>query len=223
MMTDAGQNEAIELNRAIRRTAHDLQAPMRRIDAFLSLLVRCLGAVDPQCQQYVDQIQRDARLGQARLQALSTYARLARDFDRAALALRPFLEQCAATQTNPAICVRVDAPDLTIMAHEPTLRQAVVAVLDNAVRFARTEVWVRGRGDATGFTIAVQDDGSGLEMEPVRCLDLFTSLTPQTHMGLGLAVAQRVMRLHGGQVRFAGESAGLTVTLAGRTPGIDAD
>lgn len=136
--------------------------------------------------------------------------------------LRALLEDvCAAVRRAhngaPGIVFRIAPTDVVAMADPPLLRQALVNVLDNAVRATTTggtvEVVVRTFDDGR-IHVAVRDDGEGMsEAVLARARDPFFT-TRATGTGLGLALVDKVVRLHGGELLLKRlEPRGTEVTL----------
>jgi len=104
------------------------------------------------------------------------------------------------------------------------LRRIMVNLVDNAVRYAKSQVAVtieqsrRGRGQATA-QLVVADDGPGVPAsERERVFDRFYRVAPSRSRetggtGLGLAIVRDLATAHGGQVRLAGNHPGLRVTV----------
>lgn len=117
-------------------------------------------------------------------------------------------------QQNPAIECQFD---------QKQIRMAVVALLDNAVKFSHegSLVTVTVRRDGSNAYIAVSDNGIGLTPEQqAHATDKFYRGTPPyvfdyEGMGLGLHVAFVIMQAHGGDisVESRGKDKGATVTL----------
>ncbi len=97
--------------------------------------------------------------------------------------------------------VPADLPWLT--ADEGKLGQAVMNVVHNAVKFARTRVTVAARVLDAGLAICVQDDGPGVSPEEMPMLfekwkQAGSGVSLGDGCGLGLAAAKALVDLHGG-------------------------
>jgi signal transduction histidine kinase len=99
------------------------------------------------------------------------------------------------------------------------LERAIVALIDNALRFARRTVTVTVERAGTGARIAVADDGPGFSEEALRdATARFWRDDPArsgTGTGLGLAIAQSIIERHGGTIalRNVAEGSGAVVEL----------
>ena len=117
---------------------------------------------------------------------------------------------------NQGVRVEVDSLDRCFVGGDPeSLDQAFENVLANAVSFAPAgtvvDVRISGAGDACCVTVG--DRGPGLpEAHLKRVFDRFFSYRPndgpRDHLGLGLAIAKRVVEGHGGTITAANRQDG---------------
>jgi two-component system osmolarity sensor histidine kinase EnvZ len=105
------------------------------------------------------------------------------------------------------------------------LGRAIANLIDNALEHGRPPLLLslRPGPGPDGFTIRLRDAGEGIPadqwtqaLEPFQRLD--RARGGQGHCGLGLAIAERVAREHGGQLRAGsdGPGEGFVVILEGR-------
>jgi len=98
------------------------------------------------------------------------------------------------------------------------LAAALINLLDNSVRYGARHARVTlsdHTGAGGGATITLVDDGPGVT--PERRLALDAALARQHYeegMGLGLTLADRVARVHGGRLRIDAVPQGFGVTLS---------
>lgn len=98
---------------------------------------------------------------------------------------------------------------VVVLADSARIRQALLALLDNVVRYASDGRWVRveTRASATEGLIRVIDRGPGLPASfSTRAFDAFTRADESRSRagvgtGLGLAVVQAIARSHGDTAR----------------------
>lgn len=87
------------------------------------------------------------------------------------------------------------------------MERALHNLLQNALRHARDTIEVHLHADEQGYRIEIDDDGPGVpESERRRIFESFVRLreSPEHHaagFGLGLAIVQRIMQWHRGEVR----------------------
>ncbi|HEY1550674.1 MAG TPA: ATP-binding protein, partial [Kofleriaceae bacterium] len=102
------------------------------------------------------------------------------------------------------------------------IKQVLINLLGNAVKFSPrgATVTLRASPTETGIEIAVSDTGPGIAAENLtRIFEPFVTLDPSLSRahdgaGLGLALAKRIVELHGGNLRVTSELGnGATFTL----------
>ena len=123
-----------------------------------------------------------------------------------------FLEICLPEETIPAISADADR-----------VKQILSILVDNALRYApeKSTVHVSLEKQSKGCLLSVIDHGPGIpDSEKKKVFDRFyrgsQSRTDPNHFGLGLAVAQELAAIHGGDLRLTdtpGGGATFTVML----------
>jgi signal transduction histidine kinase len=103
------------------------------------------------------------------------------------------------------------------------LNQVFLNLLDNAIRSAASNVWIRTVEGAGHVTVAVEDDGPGVSHQLVgRLFDpFFTTREPGEGTGLGLYLSSRIVHNHGGFLRYdprPGGGASFSVDLPWEAP-----
>jgi signal transduction histidine kinase len=208
-----GASAAAERDRRFLVTAiaHDLRTPLFTLRGSLEALERGIGdgrylglaqdrAAD--LDRLVDDLFRFSRL------------ELAPEFDDVDIGV---LVRRAAETVDATVAV---AGDGGVVRGDPeALRRAVTNLLDNAVRHGTRVAVTTARSNGT-VTVDVVDDGPGFAAEDLPHVfePLFRGDRARggSHAGLGLAIARRLVRAHGGEVRAANEPDGgarLTVEL----------
>jgi two-component system osmolarity sensor histidine kinase EnvZ len=103
------------------------------------------------------------------------------------------------------------------------LTRALANLIDNALAYGAPPLRLELRGEGeVGFAITVWDHGAGIPaLAWSRALEPFQRLDPargdQGHCGLGLAIAERIGRDHGGGLESQKGPHGFGVTLRGRS------
>ncbi len=124
--------------------------------------------------------------------------------------------------------VRVPDGSIEVTADATKLRQIVINLVANAVRFTpsggRVDVVVRRRADGE-IELRVEDNGIGLSPEDIpRALEPFIQVARNRRSnpggaGLGLPLSKRLVELHGGRLEIEsapGEGTTVRVVLPGR-------
>ncbi len=134
--------------------------------------------------------------------------------------------QPSAAQKELKLSTSLSAGPVLIEADELRLRQVFANVLRNAVKFTPRagEVHVRACITAGRFLVEVTDNGIGMTQEELQqAFQPFeqgrhssgAGASPFGGLGLGLAIAQTFVQLHGGQIQITspGPGRGTTVTI----------
>ncbi len=211
--------------------AHELRTPLHAVLGWTDLLRR-EGVSASDVARGLEVIERNAR-AQARLieEVLDMSAMMRRkvQIKLDPIALGTVLLQ-ALDAVRPAADARGitiewegDAADLTVLGDPERLLQVIHNLVGNAVKFTPDGGRVRVRVSATEGTVALHVEDTGIGIAPdflPRIFDEFTQArNPLTErprgLGLGLAIARRLVELHGGVIEAAspGEGRGATFTV----------
>lgn len=207
-----------DLEAFVYSVSHDLRAPLRAISGFAQLLAEDCAAELPESGE--DSLRR-IRAGAAKMGTLiDDLLRLSRvgssDLEEAAVDLavpcREILAELASG--SPGRLVETIVPERLVVRGDARLLRAMLEnLLGNAWKFtsptprARIEVGSRiGTGGQVDFF--VRDNGVGFDMsETARLFRPFRRLRPESEFpgtGIGLAIADRIARRHGGSIRAEG-------------------
>ena len=188
--------------------AHEMNSPLGALLASLQFVLEGR-AEDP---DEVQEALQDALKAGERVAELVRRMRSIAGSDeqtREAIALRRRVEM--ATAAFPSMPIEVVGGDLTVPAVDAELREAIVAILDNAVRAAskKAEPRVRVTIDADGecARITVDDNGDGIDDGdlPFVLTPFFTRNRGIRAIGLGLCMVDAAARRHGGRVVIEGK------------------
>jgi len=224
-------------SRLLKDVSHELRSPLARLSVALGL-ARQRATTDvapelaPEVESALNRIELEAdRLNQL-IQRLLTISRLESGTDglrKTILSLRELVEQVAhdAEYETPGrgcrVTARADAADEFLVEADPDLlRSAVENVVRNATRYTAegTTVEVRlerqqaANGEAEEIIVRVLDSGPGVPDEALpKIFEPFYRLDDARNRqtggaGLGLSIADRAVRLHGGQLRASNRKEG---------------
>ena len=203
----------------MRAVAHDLRAPLRHVVSFAPLLkesVDELVAAAPQAgyaaddaREFAATMELSARKMSAMLDGLAQLSRTARaPLHPQALdwtALVQSLVQALQSQ-HPQVQWALPVQPVHVVADADSLRNAMQAVLDNAVKFSakqpQPQVCVAAQPLAAGgWRLSVQDNGAGFDDSRAQGLgELFQRMHREGEfagVGCGLALVQAVAQRHG--------------------------
>jgi len=207
-----------ELEAFVYSVSHDLRAPLRGIDGFSHLLVAKYGeSLDGEARELLERVRAAAqRMGRliADLLELSRLARSAvrrTDVDLSELA-RGVVDELGGEAAGRAVEWHVE-PGMRVRADPALLRIALMNLLGNALKYTRDASTARIELGTTrrqgGFAeFFVRDNGAGFDMNyAARLFQPFQRLHAQHEFegtGIGLAIVQRVIAKHGGEIRGDG-------------------
>lgn len=193
---------------------HELRTPMAGALGYLQLAARRLAANDADAaSKAVNSALHLSRALERQLEDLLESSRIGRGH----VALNPVafdLIELVDTLTNGA---RMSSPDHGITVTGPSsliaygdalrLRRVFENLLSNAVKFSPpgTNIHVNVQTAAEGALIVVTDEGPGIAPEHLsRVFDRFYQIGDSSRqgggLGLGLALAQQIVRAHGGKI-----------------------
>lgn len=119
------------------------------------------------------------------------------------------VEVCRTVAEQKKITLEVDCPsDLSARINPPFLEQAVVNLVENAVKYSREgrAVRISAENTAEAVVIRVRDQGMGVPAEHLpRLFERFYRVDKsrnrkQGGTGLGLAIVKHIIQAHGGRV-----------------------
>jgi two-component system sensor histidine kinase RstB len=190
--------------------AHELRTPIANLRFALDL-TRSTDDVE-QLREQIAEMDVDIDALDELVDELLTYARLRHSGDtvsKQSLRLKPLLAQQLDKlgPLQPGMNYRLECDDeLQLVANERDVLRAVSNLLRNAQRYARQQVQISVQPQADQLILAVEDDGPGIPLaERQRVLLPFTRLDQSRSrasggFGLGLAIVQRIVQQHQGQI-----------------------
>ena len=211
-----------ELERFAYSAAHDLKAPLARIEMALAAV--------PATEENGGQLLGVARRGAAKLRQLiedllvfasvGAVTSEAEEVDLDAVVDEVILDLQGAIEEAGAV-VEVE-PLGTVAGHRALLGQLVQNLVGNALKFARPDVRgvvrVGAHRDLDGLTLRVVDNGIGIAPEHrEQVFGVFTRLNGEEQYsgsGIGLATCAKVVAAHGGRIWVEdGADGGTTVAV----------
>ena len=212
--TALGASTAAERDRRFLVTAiaHDLRTPLFTLRGSLEAIERGIGDGDALARAQAKAAHLDRLVGDLFAYSRAEYTRDDRTREPGDLAE---IARRAADTVDPGRIELVVVTNGPVPIHgDPVALQRVLTnLLDNALRHARTRV----RLTVAGRRVEVTDDGPGFA--PADLPHVFEPLfrgdrsRTTAGAGLGLAIARRLVRAHGGEVEAANAATGARVTI----------
>jgi signal transduction histidine kinase len=220
--------------------SHDLRAPLRAVQGYVTILEEDFGErLEAEVRRLLGVIQDRTRRMEQLIDDLLVFARLGRQ----RLAVTPVqlddlvkqtLDECRSICEDRQIAFTVGRLG-TAQADPAMIKQVLANLLSNAIKFTRNrkaavvEVGCRAEADRPNVYY-VRDNGAGFDMRHAdKLFGVFQRLHSANEYegtGVGLAIVQRVIERHGGQVwadSTPGEGTTFYFTLGtspdGRAPG----
>ena len=218
----------------VANVSHELRTPITSIKGFVETLLD--GALrDPvDASQFLNIIGRQAERMDNIIEDLLLLSGVERGLEESNVRvekglildiIRDALEVCEYKAKGKKIRIDTDcAPDIEAVINEPLLEQAVINLLDNAIKYSdeggSVEIAVSRHADE--IAIEVRDEGCGIDKENIsRLFERFYRVDKARSRklggtGLGLAIVKHIMQAHGGSVTVAstpGEGSAFTLHL----------
>lgn len=204
------------LPRELDRILHDLRGPLNALFLHVDVLKNACARDDETARRSLEIVERSLRRLSGMLDAAFSVAGLERGRDTA-VSLRAVVDQVIHAQTGP-VTVRCDTwpdvqgdRDLLSLALGHLVRNALEATA--AAGPGRRPPEVSAEVDGKQVVVAVRDWGVGLASTDPRSVMRLGASTKPGGEGIGLLVAERIARLHGGALAFHVHGAGAEVRL----------
>ncbi len=218
-------------NDFISVVSHELRTPLSVLALEAQLLTKELHTVPPErLPEIYEALQLNTRRLQIQIDNLLDFALIERgeleldfrlcSFNRIVREAIDLYEARAAEKSLKFTLNLLPTTQMSVIADGPRLRSALIQIVDNAVKFTpeggTITVGVHGLVTLPGTEIpaaAVSVRDTGLGIEPEVQQKLFTAFnqgdmsTTRRHggMGIGLALAARIIEAHGGKITFKSE------------------
>ncbi|HEX5859217.1 MAG TPA: GAF domain-containing protein [Microbacterium sp.] len=203
--------------------SHELRTPLNAVIGFSDVLLeRMFGELNERQDEYVRDI-RDS--GRHLLELINEILDLSKveagrmELDLADVAVEPLLEHALAmvreraSRQGVALELEVEAGLGVVVADELKLKQVVLNLLTNAVKFTNAggSVALAARRAGDTLEVEVRDTGVGIaEADQARVFEAFQrggrdARTSTEGTGLGLTLSRRFVELHGGRMWMESE------------------
>lgn len=193
--------------------AHDLRAPLRAVTGFLQAITDdYVGHLPAPAQAYLQRAVDASDRAQRMLEALLRLSRLGRHpVELAATAVAEIVAAARLEVMHEAPGRRVEwqiGPLPVLACDRVLMHEAVAQLLANAVKFTRRQpnavIEVFVEPDTTPPVIVVRDNGAGFNAARAELLFMpfarFHGQQDFEGLGVGLAIADKIIRKHGGRL-----------------------
>ena len=200
----------------VANVSHELRTPLSLIKGYVETLLDGARNNPEVADRFLKIIERNTQRLDLLIQDLLTISALESGqvkLNLQPVALRPLVEKVLADLKKPAGVREVnlvnELPDLTMTGDASRLEQVFANLVDNAIKYGRTQgtVTVGGRkADANKIEVFVRDDGPGIPPESLdRIFERFYRVDKarsreQGGTGLGLSIVKHIVQNHGGEV-----------------------
>ena len=221
----------------VANVSHELRTPITSIKGFVETIIDKGMLGGGEASRFLTIISGQADRLNAIVEDLMSLSRIEQaeehegiSLDQASIAaiLNDAVQTCALSANERGLSVRIDCPDeLTARCNAALLEQAVVNLVDNAIRYspAGSEVIIVARHTPDCLTVTVRDHGVGIGSEHLpRLFERFYRVergrNAKSGTGLGLAIVKHIATAHGGAVTVdstPGEGSAFTMTVPNST------
>jgi signal transduction histidine kinase len=211
------EKKAIELRAiALKRTSHEVRQPLSAILAITeTLLDGTIGEISSMQREFVQDIDNCGKHLMSLINDILDYAKAEAGMIKLmpeTVVLPELIDQCItivdpkASESEIAVTARVESDSSEIMADPLRLKQVLLNLLTNAVKFTEQGglVKVHVRSEQGDVIISVCDTGRGIESEQLE--NLFDPYYQAAYgdqtigTGLGLSITKQLVELHGGSI-----------------------
>lgn len=202
----------------VANVSHELKTPITSIQGFVETLLD--GAIDDpeNAHNFLEIIAKQSKRLHAIIEDLLALSRIERDTEDTPLVfeehqikkvLNSAIQACELKATEKNINIDLNCPeDIIAEINSPLLEQAVVNLIDNAIKYGTQESTIQVQGDFNDseILIRVKDEGPGIAREhQSRLFERFYRVDKARSKdiggtGLGLSIVKHIAQIHGGRV-----------------------
>lgn len=215
----AQQLEALnrELESFSYSVSHDLRAPLRAIDGYISILEEDhIDKIDDDAKKLLMSVQRNAKRMGILIDDLLEFAKLGRkpiamaNIDLNQMVAEVLSELRASTNYTATVNVGDLHP---IRGDYSLMKQVMVNLISNAIKYSSKKenpvVDISSKLENDHVTVSVSDNGAGFDMQFANKLfGVFQRLHNNNEFegtGVGLAIVQKIIAKHGGTIHADAE------------------
>jgi two-component system phosphate regulon sensor histidine kinase PhoR len=218
----------------VANVSHELKTPITSIKGFVETLLDGALNSPEDSERFLRIVSRQADrlnsiiedlLSLAKIEQADAAANVVLEQCRLRDVLQAAFDECAARAAERQISMRLTCDEAILAeANPPLLEQAVMNLLDNALKYSepQSEVHVEAVCQPNEIVIHVRDQGCGIEAEHLgRLFERFYRVDKARSRklggtGLGLSIVKHIINVHGGHVTVEsspGEGSTFTIHL----------
>ncbi len=207
----------------VANVSHELRTPITSIKGYVETLLDEGGKHSQHVRDFLEIISKHTNRLNAIVEDLLSLAKIEQQSDREEIilekgsikeVLHSAIEACSVKAVEKTIHISLDCPDkMFAMINGPMLEQAVINLLDNALKYSKPESTVHINTKTTDKNIIINVSDTGIGIAPVHLDRLFERFYVVDKgrsrdfggTGLGLAIVKHVAQAHGGKVEVQSE------------------
>ena len=218
----------------VANVSHELKTPITSIKGFVETLLDGALQKPADAERFLRIVAKQADRLNSIIEDLLCLAKIEQSVDAADVVLQEYrvcdvlqsaIDECTPKASERRICMRLTCePEILAEMNPPLVEQAVMNLLDNAIKYSDdgSEVVVEAVRQASEIAIRVHDRGCGIEEEHLdRLFERFYRVDKARSRklggtGLGLSIVKHIVHVHGGHVTVdsaAGKGSTFTIFL----------
>jgi two-component system phosphate regulon sensor histidine kinase PhoR len=202
----------------VANVSHELRTPITSIKGYVETLLDEEGEHSQHVRDFLEIISKQTNRLHAIVEDLLTLAKIEQEIDKEEIALergrvkevlQGAIEACSVKVADKGIHISLECPDDThAMINGPMLEQAVINLLDNALKYSKPASAVQINAETTAKNVIINVKDTGIGVAPGHLDRLFERFyvvdkgrsRDAGGTGLGLAIVKHIVQAHGGKI-----------------------
>lgn len=218
------EKQFLQQKQFVEDASHELKTPLTVIESYANMLRRWGNQDSKLMKESIEAIHSEAIRLKGLIQSLLEHADLERKdpLELKELELVPIVQatvQSLAQTFRRDIRMKVADPDLKISGDASKIKQLLLIVLDNAIKYSTKSINVTIEDLEHKVQISVKDHGVGIENKEIpKIFDRFYRVDQARSrktggMGLGLSIAKSIIEQHGGTIDIRSQKGKGTIVV----------
>lgn len=208
-------------NQFIANISHDLRTPLNAIISSSEILsAEILGELNEKQHEYINDIRISGLKLLTMINEILDISKIESKTIKLNLSkfqlLQAITEVCniispLAIKKGIKISQNIDEK-IELTADFVKIEQILLNILSNALKYAKSEIWITATQNSKGITISIKDDGIGIDKKfHTKIFNKFFQIEEtlnktETSTGLGLAIVKEFIKLHNGKIKVESET-----------------